>query len=70
MYYVFTDNNGDWNNIIIVEGKNKKEAFDKFWIKMGYDNQEPNPNYDPHRKKDFEVRNLEDLLEDGIVILN
>jgi len=70
MYYVFLDNNGDWNNIIVVEGKNKKEAFDRFWIKMGYDNQEPNMNYEPHRKKDFDVHRLEDLIDDGMVILN
>lgn len=46
--------------MFLVKAKNKKEAFNKFWNKMNYNNQEVKDGYVPHYKKDFVVNEIDE----------
>ena len=67
-YYIVEDTKacGGYNNIMLVKANNAKEALDKMWITLGYDNQSESikKGYEPHYKKDFLVRNIDDYFED------
>lgn len=41
-YYIIEDTTcsiGDYNSHILVKAENKKDALEKMWIALGYDNQ-------------------------------
>lgn len=41
-YYIIEDTtafSSSWNSHILVKANNKKEAIEKMWIALGYDNQ-------------------------------
>lgn len=67
-YYIVEDTKacGGYNNIMLVKANNAKEALDKMWITLGYDNQSDDVKrgYKPHYKKEFLVRNINDYFED------
>lgn len=67
-YYIIEDticSIGDYNSHILVKANNKKEAIEKMWIALGYDNQKNDieRGYKPHFKKEFIVTELDKYFE-------
>lgn len=66
-YYIIEDlcACGGHNNVMLVKANNKKDALNKMWIALGYDNQEDaiENGYTPHCKKDFKVGSIDDYFE-------
>lgn len=63
-YYIVEDTTAmisSWNSHILVRANNKKEALEKMWIALGYDNQknDTKKGYKPHYKKEFNVKNID-----------
>lgn len=67
-YYIIEDTtafSSSWNSHILVKANNKKEAIEKMWIALGYDNQKNDieRGYKPHYKKEFTVTELDKYFE-------
>lgn len=67
-YYIIEDTNAmisSYNSHILVKANNKKEALDKMWVTLGYDNQKNDISmgYKPHYKKEFNVIELNQWFE-------
>ena len=67
-YYIIEDTNAmisSYNSHILVKANNKKEALDKMWVTLGYDNQkyDISMGYKPHYKKEFNVIELNQWFE-------
>ena len=67
-YYIIEDTNAmisSYNSHILVKANNKKEALDKMWVTLGYDNQKNDISmgYKPHYKKEFDVIELNQWFE-------
>lgn len=63
-YYIIEDTTcsiGDYNSHILVKAENKKDALEKMWIALGYDNQKDDikKGYKPHYKKEFSVKDID-----------
>ena len=67
-YYIIEDTtafSSSWNSHILVKANNKKEAIEKMWIALGYDNQKNDieRGYKPHFKKEFTSTELDKYFE-------
>lgn len=67
-YYMIEDTtafSSSWNSHILVKANNKKEALERMWLALGYDNQEQDikNGYKPHYKKEFIVTELDKYFE-------
>ena len=67
-YYIIEDMTAmvsSYNSHILVKANNKKEALDKMWVTLGYDNQKNDISmgYKPHYKKEFDVIELNQWFE-------
>lgn len=67
-YYIIEDMTAmvsSYNSHILVKANNKKEALDKMWVTLGYDNQKNDISmgYKPHYKKEFNVIELNQWFE-------
>ena len=67
-YYIIEDTNAmmsSYNSHMLVKANNKKEALDKMWVTLGYDNQKNDISmgYKPHYKKEFNVIELNQWFE-------
>ena len=63
-YYIVEDTTAmisSWNSHILVRANNKKDALEKMWIALGYDNQKDDikNGYKPHYKKEFSVKDID-----------
>ncbi|OLA94922.1 MAG: hypothetical protein BHW64_01370 [Candidatus Melainabacteria bacterium LEY3_CP_29_8] len=63
-YYIIEDitcSIGDYNSHILVKATNKKDALEKMWIALGYDNQKDDikNGYKPHYKKEFSIKDID-----------
>ena len=63
-YYIIEDTTcsiGDYNSHILVKATNKKDALEKMWIALGYDNQKDDikNGYKPHYKKEFSIKDID-----------
>ncbi len=67
-YYIIEDTTAmisNYNSHILVKANNKKEALDKMWVILGYDNQKNDISmeYKPHYKREFNVIELNQWFE-------
>lgn len=67
-YYIIEDTTAmisSYNSHILVKANNKKEALDKMWVILGYDNQKNDISmgYKPHYKNEFNVIELNQWFE-------
>ena len=67
-YYIIEDTNAmisSYNSHMLVKANNKKEALDKMWVTLGYNNQKNDiaRGYKPHYKKEFNVIELNQWFE-------
>lgn len=68
-YYIIEDTTcsiGDYNSHILVKATNKKNALEKMWIALGYDNQKDDiaKGYKPHYKKEFVVKDIDSWFDE------
>lgn len=79
-YYIIEDTTcsiGDYNSHILVKAENKKDALEKMWIALGYDNQKDDikNGYKPHYKKELGVKDIDSWfnemkLNDLVAVIN
>ena len=67
-YYIIEDMTAmvsSYNSHMLVKANSKKEALDKMWVTLGYDNQKNDISmgYKPHYKKEFDVIELNQWFE-------
>lgn len=67
-YYMIEDTtafSSSCNSHILVKANNKKEALERMWLALGYDNQEQDikNGYKPRYKKEFIVTELDKYFE-------
>lgn len=67
-YYIIEDTtafSSSYNSHMLVKAPNKKEALNKMWIALGYNNQKKDieDGYKPHYKKEFTVTRLDVWFE-------
>lgn len=67
-YYMIEDTTAflsSYDRYMLVRSTNKKEALNKMWIALGYDNQKKDveDGYKPHYKKEFMVTRLDIWFE-------
>lgn len=68
-YYIIEDTtafSSSWNSHILVKANNKKEAIEKTWIALGYNNQKNDieRGYQPHYKKEFVVKDIDNWFDE------
>lgn len=68
-YYIIEDTTcsiGDYNSHILVKATNQKDALEKMWISLGYDNQKDDikNGYKPHYKKEFSVKDIDSWFDE------
>lgn len=67
-YYIIEDTTAftsSYDSHMLVKAANKKEALDKMWIALGYDDQEKSirKGYEARYKKEFTVTQLDEWFE-------
>lgn len=67
-FYIVKDTvafGSSYNSHILVKANNKKEALEKMWSVLGYNNQDRDieRGFEPHYKSEFKVTRLDDWFE-------